>query len=361
VQHGPTQGTGEAAKDAVSHADDCAVSNAASECAEDKHQQDKLRKELKAVLARMERLQEENERLMELGAELRAERELLVAHLAPAFVEAVWSGTAPPVITTGSCIYRSSIEASAVGRGPSMQCMPHSCWTADATDNSNSGASGGYVHHTGQNLNLNASALNHQAQFPAVLHDAAADQWISPPVQDGSAFVCQNADPNTCAVSDSLWVRESQVLRERDLMKATSELPDDALQPHLIPALHNTLNQNVLAYDNDDGAAIDPLQRHQKCVDTSDLDRERNEVHVVSVGSELNEGVSCHTDSKGNQTGSRGAAQRWPVQNSARGTTSQRVRLHALSKRRDGVARAEKAKFEPSIKARNWNLVNDDT
>ena len=100
----------------------------------------------------------------------------------------------------------------------------------------------------------------------------------------------------------------------------------------------------------------------QKCVDTSDLDLERQEVPVLTVGHDLIAGVPWQAGGKGLHPSVRGSGQRWPAQNSARGTASQRIRLHALSKRRDGAHKVEGAKsFEPSIRARNWNLCDNGT
>jgi hypothetical protein len=199
--------------------------------------------------------------------------------------------------------------------------------------------------------------VNHQAQMAPLLRVAATDQWLSPPPKDVHAFVCQNRDPNTSAIADSLWVRESQVMRERAQVNTAADLLTDSQQPRLIPAFDNTdsMKDAVCA----DAGAAEPLQQLQKCVDTSDLEGERHEVPAVTVGSDLNAEVPWHGGSKGQQAGLRGSRQRWPLQNSARGTTSQRVRLHALYKRRDGHSRVDREGFEPSIKARNWNLADN--
>lgn len=372
-QHNPAPETGAAAHGKTANLSVPAGTTASvqpdvSQCT---HQEEKLRSELKAARAHTERLQGENERLMEVGAELRAERELLVSHLTPAFVEAVRSGTAPPV-ATGNC--SNAGAAGSVGGAP-VQLMQQSYWTQsggvtdaqdvwapDEAEGYTVGTGGwcdgvGFSHGPGQGWG--GAVVNPRMLQAYVRSTMDAGQWWSPPVQDAHAFdfVCQNTDPNTTACVDSLWVRESQVLQVENEVHASSDAEDDSQQPRLIQAVHN--GESSLEHVCTDSGAAEPLQRLQKCVDTSDLGGERQDVPVVTVGDDLTTGIPWLTGSKGMQTGLRGSGQRWPIQNSARGTESQRTRLHALSKRRDGQSKLDGAAFEPSIRARNWNLCEN--
>ena len=159
-----------------------------------------------------------------------------------------------------------------------------------------------------------------------------------------------------CAVSDSLWVRESHALTVAHEGQSSAELQGDQLQPQLIQAVHEA--ETPAQHPHEDGGLAEAPQRLE--TDASDLDAERQEVPVVTVGQDLTAVVPWHAaGGKGMRRRWRGSGQRWPVQNSARGTASQRIRLHALSKRRDGTHKAEADAYEPSIRARNWNVCDN--
>lgn len=311
------------------------------------------------ALSRMERLQQENERLMELGAELRAEKELLVCHLPPAFVEAVCSGVSPPPAAM-ACMHggvgATPVPASHAGShtAPLPQAV---CW-----DNC---AKGLDVHKAWSSQDASAAANIRQTAHGQILHGpqdtygaimnsapteipvqsvASTPQWqcLVPSDTHGFDFVCENLNPNVDSIGASLWVQESGLGDNHDAKDT------DQQSSQFVPELL------------DHGAQREELsespQQLQKGVDTSDLDGSRHEAAIVTVGGKLQEG---HTGTKGMQVGVRSSAHRWPVSNSARGTTSQRTRLHALSKRRDGKARPDGAGFAPSIQARNWNVADD--
>lgn len=301
-----------------------------------------------AAEARVERLQMENERLMDISGELRAQWAALTAQLPPAFVEAALCGGCGSD-SGGGAVGWSGVGGDGPGSpgGAEALCagLPqHGVPWAYSLHSMRGPWDGGGGCSTAVTVQCDRGGVwSHPQQAPHTQQLPAG-----PGDGGGGTGGCYGV------ASQSL------------VAAAAAEHECGAMAAAASPACWGT-QDDAMPGSSGGAAGCGDTVDSRHCEGAAGADR--NAERSSGAAGEAGDGAECCGKSGGWGRGAvgglvwgRGAGgPRRPPSNSERATPSQRARLQALSRRRDGGAAGEGfgATHVPSIRARNWNIKGD--
>eukprot|EP00892_Ulva_mutabilis_P004447 jgi/Ulvmu1/2374/UM130_0007.1 len=295
-----------------------------------------------AAEAQVARLQVENERLMDVSGELRAQWEALTAQLPPAFVEAALRGGGGGV--GGAAEWRCGGTGAFAGWDGLAQvgCAPVAeVATWDAATGCERG--GGW--------SMPAQHAQHAQQGDPCI------QQLTSPVCAGFGGAATAAEAHAVAAGERAPAEGTADVAPASAAAAAEPKATGGVAGGLLGVPHMAGTSDAVASSGTDqaGAVVAGSGGHR-----------RSAPGAATGAAEVERGAGCGRGAAAAQSWGGGgggrAVLRRPASNSERATASQRARLQSLSRRRDTAAVGEAgygAGHVPSILARNWNIKDD--